>query len=89
MQNKTNFWFLASFPCCFKAGVISHKNFDMFPCLDPLGLSVCLSRDHSLMIGEEKTSVAISGRSSHKMTGLVEMKGLSMFAMETSKTITH
>ena len=42
----------------------------MFPCLDPLGLLVCLSRYHSLMIGEEKPSVAISGRSSHKMTGL-------------------
>ena len=26
------------------------------------------------MIGEEKGSVAISGRSSHKMTGLLEVK---------------
>ena len=43
----------------------------MFPCLDPLELLVCSSRDHSLTIGEEKTSVAISGRSSHKMTGLM------------------
>ena len=42
----------------------------MFPCLDPLGLLVCSSRYHFLMIGEEKRSVAISGRSSHKMTGL-------------------
>ena len=41
-----------------------------FPYCDFLGLLVCCSIQHAMPYYEEKHSVAISGGSNHRMTGL-------------------
>ena len=47
-RNKSNFWFVASFPCRDRTLLAIHSNFDMFLCLDHFRLLVlvCWSEDY-------------------------------------------